>query len=193
MTRLNSIAKFAFATFAFFCVASPAVWAADKEGCKDIPGIKRFQGSQIENCTTRNFVEYGLPTGQAQNWDSDKKRIEGNFEELEGKLTRILYRTAQGASSVEVFRNYKNDLTSSGFKILYEAKNGETDHIDMQWWDAFGNLGGNEPRYAAAVKEENGVKSYVALWIANKGDDETIVALDLLTVGELKNKMTTSP
>ena len=175
--QLHFLAKATLLTLAF-CAILPAAWAAeDKEGCADIPGIKRFAGSHISDCSTRNFVEYTLPTG---------KRSGGTFEhkeELEGKIVALTYKTAAGTSSLEVFRNYSKDLTASGFKILYEAKKADAGGLKNEMVSSDCEM--EDPYYAAALKEVNGVKTYVALWAANSGGDKVHICLDQLTVGKI--------
>jgi hypothetical protein len=206
MIKLHFLARAALLTFAF-CVASSTVWAADKEGCKDVPGMKRFEGSQIVLCSMRNFVEYTLPTGKLDGYN--RRRLVGlDKEDLEGKLVQNVYEVPMGASSAEVFRNYKNDFSATGFKILYEAKQLDTEPLQRYFGDGLGGqIFGNseeEARYAAAVRDENGVKTYIAQYIVefrdgaapsgvNPKKGQVYVRLDAITAGELKNKMTTYP
>ncbi|MGO4452354.1 OmpA family protein [Phyllobacterium sp. TAF24] len=195
-----------FAAIALMALSiSSHAFAADKEGCKDLPGIKRFEGSSIELCDHKNFAEYTLPTGKwVKNEDDSAKSDFSSKEELEGRLTQNAYSVPAGASSAEVFRNYMNDLQSAGYKVLFQAKREETNNLE----GVFGEMGpggqlfGYSPdqaRYVAAVKEENGVKTYIALYViefeggyvpefdAVKG--QVYVRLDSLQVGELKNQM----
>ena len=187
VTRLPFLAKAALLTLAL-CAVSPAAWAAeeDKEGCTDIPGIKRFAGSHISDCSTRNFVEYTLPIGKRSGDTFEHK------EELEGKIVALTYKTAAGASSLEVFRNYSKDLAASGFKILYEAKKADAGGLKNEMVSSDCEM--EEPYYAAALKEANGVKTYVALWAANSGGDKVHVCLDQLTAGKINtDQMVTVP
>jgi hypothetical protein len=161
---------------------SSSAWAADREGCKDIPGIKRYVGSQIFACSKRDFIDYHLPVGRDARWDDQIRRYVGQVEEVDGGYSRIQYETAVGTNSIEVFDHYKNDLTSSGFKILYEAKHGDAEKNRQLWSQEFRS--GGDQRYAAAVKEVDGVKTYVALYVINISGEKARVALDQIVAGK---------
>ncbi len=188
------------------CLLGPTLaHAADKQGCKDIPGLKRFSGSSIMLCQERNFAEYTLPTGRVLHYDYNRKK--GDYEQkedLEGRLTQNVYSVPAGPSSAEVFRNYKNDLAAAGFTILFEAKQDETKDLEsfFQNMGPGGQLFGYSPdeaRYAAAVKDDGGKKTYIALYMVEFHDGyvpefepkkgQVYVRLDALQVGALSNQM----
>jgi outer membrane protein OmpA-like peptidoglycan-associated protein len=201
--------KFSRGVFAAFVLAaafvSSSALAEDKAGCKDIPGLKRFEGSSIVLCDGRNFAEYTLPTGKwTKNEDDPDKSGFASKEDLEGRLTENVYSVPAGPSSAEVFRNYLNDLQSAGYKILFQAKQEDTQRLE----DVFGEKGPggqlfgyspDEARYVAAVKEEGGAKTYLALYVIEFEDGyvpefeavkgQVYVRLDTLQVGELKDQM----
>jgi OOP family OmpA-OmpF porin len=195
-----------FATIALTALSfSSAVFAADKPGCKDLPGIKRFEGSSIVLCDGRNFAEYTLPTGKwTKNEDDPDKSDFASKEALEGRLTQNVYSVPAGPSSAEVFRNYLNDLQSAGYKILFQAKQEETDRLEQVFGEKGpgGQLFGYSPdeaRYVAAVKEDGAAKTYIALYVIEFEDGyvpefeavkgQVYVRLDSLQVGELKDQM----
>ncbi|QND52242.1 OmpA family protein [Phyllobacterium sp. 628] len=187
--------------------ATSSAHAADKAGCKDFPGIKRFEGSSIILCDGRNFAEYTLPTGKwVKNEDEPDKSDFASKEALEGRLTQNVYSVPAGPSSAEVFRNYMNDLQSAGYTVLFQAKQEEAYNLES----VFGEKGPNgqgqlfayspdEARYVAAVKEEAGVKTYLALYVIEYNDGyapqvepvkgQVYVRLDSLQVGQLKDQM----
>ena len=186
--------------------ASPSL-AADAAGCKDVSGLKRFDGSSIVMCEKQNFAEYRLPTGTATAFDFDSKR--GTFAssiDLEGKLTQNVYAVPMGASSAEVFRNYKAELEAKGFRKLYEGKQGELGFFMGSVFEAGagGQLFGYSPdqaRYVAAVKDEGGAKTHLAIYVveyqggyqpkADPQKGQVFVRIDELKSGELKDKMVT--
>src|ERR1044072_6325098 len=45
--------------------------------------------------------------------------------ELEGRHTRLLYLAPAGRSSLEVFRNYENELAAKGFTVLFKCSGEE--------------------------------------------------------------------
>lgn len=93
---------------AFFTMACH-LFAADLPGSKDNPYIKRFDGSTIvrykaDNYDTLNFIGKDPST----------------YIPFEGKMVRIAYRVP-GSSSLEVFRNYEEELKSKGFSFIRDA------------------------------------------------------------------------
>lgn len=105
------------------CVwASGALWslpslAADLKGSADHPLVARYEGSRIINFKLSEFDEYTGALGPANN----SRKIEDEIE-LEGKVTKILYRAPKGRSSLEVFKNYEQHFSSAGFEVLFSCK-----------------------------------------------------------------------
>lgn len=89
---------------------------ADVEGAADPPGIKRYAGSVIFKYSKAEFEPYTLALGKAVEpgrYESSKK--------LEGRLTRLSYVAPEGRSSLEILRNYQQELQSAGFETLFEG------------------------------------------------------------------------
>jgi outer membrane protein OmpA-like peptidoglycan-associated protein len=182
------------------------VFAADKAGCRDFDGMMRFQNSSIALCDFRNFAEYTLPTGKITGFDfrSNAADIEAR-QELEGRLTQLLYTVPKGPSSAEVFRNYKDYLASAGYQVLYEAKGAAFGPSQGSFFESMGPGGqilgysADQSRYLAAVKGDDAAKTYIALYIVEYDDGynpevkvekgQVVVRLDALQTGELKNGM----
>ena len=187
------------------CVTQPSS-AADKAGCRDFDGMMRFQGSSIAQCDARNFAEYTLPTGRINGFDfhTNAADIEAK-QDLEGRLTQLLYTVPKGASSAEVFRSYKDYLPSAGYRVLYEAKGPAFGPSQGSFFESMGPGGqtlGYSPdqsRYLAAVKEDGAARIYIALYIVEYDDGynpqvtvekgQVVVRLDAVQVGEMKNGM----
>ena len=183
-----------------------AASAKDAAGCADVGGLKRFDGSSIVMCEKRNFTEYLLPTGKSLDYDFDTKKA--TFESslaLEGGSTQNVYAVPGNASAAEVFRNYKADLTAKGYRILFEARQGD---IGPNMSTFFENMGPgtqiwgyspDEARYVAAVKEDGDSKTYIALYVIEYADGyepkfsprkgQVMVRLDALQVGQLADRM----
>ncbi|QQO33340.1 DUF4892 domain-containing protein [Bradyrhizobium diazoefficiens] len=205
MTRANlySLARVALVGLATCTLVGTRAQSVDKPGCNDVSSLNRFTGSAIVMCEQRNFAEYTLPTGGVTEFSGNKASFERK-EDLEGQLTQIIYAVPLGASSVEVFRNYRNDLDRAGFNILFEAKQEETKYLErvFESMGPGGQLFGYSPeeaRYAAAVKEDGGDKKYLALYVIEFQDGyvpglspkkgQVFVRLDVLRVGKLSNQM----
>jgi OOP family OmpA-OmpF porin len=108
----------------FLALASQAAAAAqDLPGARDHPAVKRFGGSSIVGYEVRNFdaVEFQTSTFKEFDLQAHKRRYVQPPLALEGKLTRLWYEAPGATRSLELFRNYANDLTASGFTALYDS------------------------------------------------------------------------
>jgi OmpA-OmpF porin, OOP family len=163
-TSLLTLATFAFAG---------SMSAQDKAGSADHPILKRYAGSQIVQYSQQAYAEYKLAMGKALNPSvpsSNGKAIEKE-ETLEGKLTRISYVAPAGRSSLEVFRNYQQDLRDKGFKVLFTGEKEELGYmfcsryagIQAQLFDY--NQEGN--RFIAARLERPEGNITVAVFVAD--------------------------
>src|SRR5258707_2760629 len=84
----------------------------DVAGAKDFPGIGRFGGSVISGYQVKDFDAALIQAAPLQN---DKP---ADARRLEGRITRIAYRTNPGPSILEVSRNFETQLTKAGFETL---------------------------------------------------------------------------
>lgn len=98
--------------------------AADLPGSKDHPLLKRFAGSEIVAYQAKRFDEYELQTSTFSRYNFATKKREYLKPPLkpEGRLTRIWYEAAGDYGSLEIYRNYLNELRAKGFVILYDSK-----------------------------------------------------------------------
>lgn len=109
--------KLAGAAFALGLAATAAFAAADDaDGGKDYPGLGRFAGSVITGYEVKDFDQAVIEAKAFKDGNPvDERR-------LEGKVTRIAYKVAAGASTLEVFRNYTNKAKASGFEQLLDCE-----------------------------------------------------------------------
>ncbi len=120
--RWQGWARGAVLALAAWAAAGPAL-AQDMAGARDHPLLKRFGGSHIVGYEARNFDEIDFQTSTYAGHDSrsrERRYAEAPLH-LEGKLTRYWYEAPGDIRSVEVFRNYVNDLAASGFETLYDS------------------------------------------------------------------------
>jgi OmpA-OmpF porin, OOP family len=185
---------------------APVGHAADVSMCRDLEGLGRFQGSSLVMCVNKEFAEYVLPTGPMQKFDFKTQRAA--FEQqlsLEGKLVENVYAVPLGSSSVEVFRNFRQRLQSMNYSFLYEGKQSDLGGDFGSYFEAIGpgtqlfGYSPDEARYLAAAKDENGIKTYLALYVieydegydpnfkATKG--QVLVRLDVIRAGALDSRM----
>jgi OmpA-OmpF porin, OOP family len=101
----------------------------DKKGSKDNPVLKRYEGSIIVGYETKAFDELTLPLSPllVQKEDERDRNNNRRYEpktkkELEGRYTRIVYLIPPDRSPLEVLRNYQDEITSKGGKVLFDCK-----------------------------------------------------------------------
>jgi OOP family OmpA-OmpF porin len=187
-------------------LTASAAWAADAPGCTDTAGLKRYDGSSIVMCSRHDFAKYLLPEGKSLTYDLGTKKA--TFEsslELEGRLTQNVYAVPEGVSSEDVFRNYKADLAAKGFTVLFEAAQADTGTWLGEYFAGMGPgtqiwaYSPDEARYVAALKNDGGVKTYIALYIVEYHDGyepkfspakgQAMVRLDAIQLGQVADRM----
>ena len=112
---------------------------------------------------------------------------------LEGRITRIAYRTAPGPSIIEVSRNFEAQLAKAGFETLVacdvDACGGIpfSEAVDglpapLMWVDGFNY------HYYAAHKAEGGRDTYTSV-LVSKNNDDIYALLVVAQVSGMDNKM----
>lgn len=171
-------------------LAAPDTFAQarrDVAGSRDFPGIGRFGGSVITGYEVKDFDAVRL---QARPFQDSRP---ADARRLEGRVTRIAYRTGPGPSILEVSRNFENQLQRAGFEPLVacdaDACGGipfseavDSLPVPQMWVDGF------DFRYAAFRKAEAGRETYAAV-LVSRNNDEVTAQLTVAVVGALENKM----
>lgn len=85
--------------------AGPGLYQ-ERKGAKDHPLVSRFQHAILHNYGVMNFEQVKVPTSKTA------------AETVEGKVFNYFYVVPVDRSALEVYRNYKAALETSGFKIL---------------------------------------------------------------------------
>jgi OmpA-OmpF porin, OOP family len=166
---------------------SGALAQRDVAGSRDYPGIGRFAGSVITGYQVKDFDAARL---QAAAFKDGKPT---NERRLEGRVTRIAYRTNPGPSILEVSRNFENQLVKAGFETLVACDTDAcgaipfaeaVDALPMpqMWIDGFNY------RYYAGRKAEGGRETYAAV-LVSKSNDDIYAQLVVAVVGAMENKM----
>ncbi|MBN9536301.1 MAG: DUF4892 domain-containing protein [Alphaproteobacteria bacterium] len=105
-----------------------------KELTSNAPGssdllLPRYAGSFILAQTRKDFDELILPLGKtigsSYQTDPDKKLRYEKVETVEGRLTRTVYVVPEGRSTLEVVRNYTNELEGKGARTLFQCSKAE--------------------------------------------------------------------
>jgi len=166
--------------------AAPAQ-PGDVRGGKDYPGIGRFGGSVITGYQAKDFDAARMQAAPfAQGKPTKPLR-------LEGRVTRVAYRTGSGPSILEVSRNFENQLKGAGFETLLACDTDQcggipfSEQIDVlpipqMWVDGF-NF-----RYFAAHKKDGGADIYASV-VTSKNNDTITTQLVVAVVGAMQNKM----
>jgi OOP family OmpA-OmpF porin len=174
-------------TLSLFTPAAAFAQARDVAGSKDFPGIGRFAGSVISGHQMKNF---DVARMQAAAFKDGKP---SDTPRLEGRITRIAYRTAPGPSITEVSRNFETQLTKAGFGPLLncdtEACGGipfteaiEALPIPQMWVDGFNY------HYYAARKNEGGRETYASV-VVSENNRDIYAQLTIAELGAIENKM----
>jgi outer membrane protein OmpA-like peptidoglycan-associated protein len=167
--------------------ASAHAQTRDVAGAKDFPGIGRFGGSVITGYVVKDFDAARMQAAAFKDGQpADARR-------LEGRVTRIAYRTKPGPSILEVSRNFETQLAKAGFTTLLACDTDAcgaipfTEAVDalpvpQMWVDGFNY------HYYAGRKEDGGREIYASVLVSQNNQDITAQ----LTIAELKaieNKM----
>ena len=93
-------------------ITNAAAQTRDVAGSRDYPGIGRFGGSVITGYQVKDFDAARMQGAAFKDGQpADARR-------LEGRITRIAYRTNPGPSILEVSRNFETQLAKAGFETL---------------------------------------------------------------------------
>lgn len=178
-------------TVAACLFAAPAALAqtrtGDIAGARDYPGIGRFAGSVITGYRVKDFDATRV---QAAPFQRDKPTDE---RRIEGRITRIAYRTDERASILEVSRNFETQLEKAGFERLLACDSKECGGL------AFARaldllplpqmiVDGFDYRYYAGAKREAGRETHAVL-VTSKNNNRIHAQLTVAVVGAIENKM----
>ncbi len=111
--------------------SKPGIPSADIDGSTDHPKFKRYEGSFIVSSTYNKFNEFRFPLSKLEKVkgekDSHNNWAYAPKEKLnqEGEYTRLVYLLPAERTPLEAIRNYKDEVTASKGKILYECKGDE--------------------------------------------------------------------
>ena len=159
----------------------------DVAGAKDYPGIGRFGGSVITGYQVKDFDAARMQGAAFKDGQpADARR-------LEGRITRIAYRTNPGPSILEVSRNFETQLAKAGFETLLacdvDACGGipfseaiDALPIPQMWVDGFNY------RYFAGRKVDGGRETYASV-IVSENNREIYAQLVVAELGAIENKM----
>lgn len=169
-----------------------AVLTRDLARVSDHPFTGRYTGSVLMAQSIKAFDEISLPSGPAEGKSYDSNRKFSSLVTAQGKVTRSIYITPTGRSSLEVATNYIDAVAAKGFTPVYQCSGdscGEAFQRLKYTWDnptakvtgqnfgqlrdlmvnaAFESL--TDPRYALFKKSAPEGDTYVAIYAGlNRG------------------------
>ena len=192
--------------------------STDAPGTRDHPMVKRYEGSWILGYQQREYTDFVIATGplkvdyanQSQPYSAERS------VKAEGRHTRVLYVVPVKRATLEVLRNYVEDLEAKGFKRLYscggaECGADEGKRFVTHWLypltstNKLKNKGQmseyalnfpEDVRYVAYWLDRPEGSVYVALTVAeNKFNqwpetfDKVMVLMDVVEVGRMERRM----
>ncbi|HWA29677.1 MAG TPA: OmpA family protein [Rhizomicrobium sp.] len=181
------LAAIAAVVFTVALVAPAMADKGDVAGSKDYAGIGRFAGSVITGYDARDFDAAVI---EAAPFKDGKPQ---DMRKLEGRVTRIAYKTEAGPSIVEVSRNFEEQLLKAGYKQLLKCDTDEcggtgfVEKIDVlpipqMWVDGF-NF-----HYFSARNQQNGQDTYASV-VVSKNNDQIYAELVVVQLKTMENKM----
>jgi OmpA-OmpF porin, OOP family len=212
------VAAFRLAAVLAFLAPATALAQSDAPGTRDHPMIKRYEGAWILGYQQREYTDFTIPTGplkvdysnQAQPYSLERG------SKVEGRYTRVLYVVPVKRSTLEVMRNYIEDLEAKGFKRLFACSGDECgpsqgQQLITHWiypiasnqkpknkgqMTEFALNFPEDVRYAAYWLDRPEGSVYVALAIAeNKFNqwpetfEKVMVVMDVVEVGRMERRM----
>jgi OmpA-OmpF porin, OOP family len=190
MTRppqTSRLLAFLLLTFALLAPAAALAQPGDVAGAKDFPGIGRFAGSLITGYQVKDFDAARMQGAAFKDGKpADARR-------LEGRITRIAYRTNPGPSILEVSRNFETQLSKAGFETLLACDTDAcggipfTEAVDalpipQMWVDGFNY------HYYAGRKSDGGRETYASV-IVSENNREIHAQLTVAELAAIENKM----
>ena len=179
---------------------SVAGHAADIQGSKDHPLIKRYADSELYAYKETAFDEYRLMVRPATAYGGKDKNHDST-QLLEGRITERSYSLPPGRSTLEVMRNYRSELEASKFEIIWECSNLECggrnfNHAVVPYITGFGG-NDEDQRYIAARLPRPEGDLYVSLYVVRNysvgGPTKNMVhvRLDTIEIEAMESRMVT--
>ncbi len=173
------------------------VGAAPPKNAKDHPMISRYEGSAILAYQQSEYDEFRLLAKKANASGGLEKNL-GATQAVEGKVTRITYQAPPERTTLEVFRNYEEELKRHGFKELFRCTNaqcgGRKFNHAVANYSYFGE-DYKDQRYLAAKLSRSQGDVYIAVYAAMhhsgaKADNNRVrVQLDVIEAKSMDTGM----
>ena len=166
--------------FAAICIA--ALQAATAQA-QDHPLLTAYAGSTIDSRKIEEFGRYKFVNGL-----DDKGNLVS--KELEGKVTRLVYRNPADRSTLEIFTNYEKALTGKGMGTMWSCALDECGPAYAR--SAWGRYNGlfaaadGDPRYLAGRIAGGKTIAYLAIMVGR-----TRTQVDIVEIAAMQEAMVT--
>ncbi|MCU7850571.1 MAG: OmpA family protein [Candidatus Thiodiazotropha sp. (ex Monitilora ramsayi)] len=176
--------KLILTLLSLFLLFSQSTFAAKKIKT-DHPLVTPYTGSKIYSKKVTQFDEYSVFKG----WDKTNKQY--NTQELEGKITKILYKNPPERSILELYRNYQSALEKDGVTLLYECNQKKKTCVDgyvgAHLRQQFGihAIGNKDGRYMFARLQQEGQVAYIVLAVGNQSTDVHVIEMKQMETGQV--------
>lgn len=107
-----------------FAPARTTAQIKDLAGSRDPAGVKRYEGSTVIGYVFKKFDEFTFMVGPVKRstQGSGPNYTPTKSQRAEGQRARIVYVVPEGRSTLEVMRNYEQELARSGFQTVYRCR-----------------------------------------------------------------------
>lgn len=196
---------------------SSVLVAADFAGSSDHPLVKRVTGSEIFFAKKSDFEKLKVALGKIE-WSGAEAKVKPyQSATVEGRLLTNYYKTPDEMGTLEVLRNYGQELKEGGFEILHSGQGDEIETVGYnnqiareilgmtgtygtpeekaQW--PFQHTDEKKAGYIAARKTGDTGEIYVSAYIVSNQHnkwldipvDRTLVRLDVCEVKAREQRM----
>ena len=167
--------------FAFYVLINLSTLARgqDVQGSQDHPLITRYPGQTITRYEAKEFDQYKLVLGVDRSGAPDK------VQQLEGKITRFVYRNPAQRSTLEIFRNFEEGLKRAGAQILYTCA-GTDCGTPIKWTLINGvrAMGGQKDnRYVTGKLTRAEAEVYVSIFIGSQATQLDVIEVKPIESG----------
>ncbi len=156
------------------CMLAPLVGQA-REPLTDHVLIAPYEGSTIRRKQVKEFDEYQAFKGM----DASGKQATGL--QLEGKITKILYKIPPERSILEIYRNYEDAVNRAGAEILYSCDQKKQECAKryaaptLQKYSDIHSISNLAGRYLLARVEQDEHTAYIAIAVGQISTDIHVI------------------
>ena len=160
----------------FFCFVS-GVGADEGRNYQDPILFPRMSGLTVFNYDVKDYDGYTFPMGGLI------KGEPGEVKQLEGRVTRIIYKAPVTKSTMELYKYYEGLLKQNGFNVIYSGRNREIERWNSYFYPNVYefNSSRDDQRYICAKSSKS--ETYAAVYVTLGWHSYAYVGVDVIEVG----------